>query len=52
MWQDNNKVKAGIAGGIELTTKMITTHIDDADLCYLGCAGLIEMIEDDKHNLF
>ena len=37
---DENKVKAGAAGGIDVVVKAISTHINDADVCYAGCGAL------------
>ena len=38
-----NKVKAVTAGGIEAVVKAINTHIDNDDVCYVGCGALWNM---------
>ena len=37
---DENKVKAGTAGGIEAVVKAINTHIDNTNVCEQGCKTL------------
>ena len=39
-WTDENKVKAGAAGGIETVVKAINTHIKSSEMCEIGCAAL------------
>ena len=40
---DENKVKAGAAGGIKAVVKAINTHINNADVCEKGCCALSNM---------
>ena len=54
-WTDENEVKAGAAGGIEVAVKAINTHIDNADVCEKGCGALGSMTANngkytDKHS--
>ena len=35
-----NKVKAGVAGGIETVVKAINAHANKSDLCTQGCGSL------------
>ena len=45
---DENKVKAGRVGGIEAVVKAISTHINNAGVCELGCGALGSMAESCK----
>ena len=57
-WTDENKVKAGAAGGVEAAVKAINTHIDNIDLCRKGCIALMSQVSmnskriHDKHNIY
>ena len=48
---DENEVKAGAAGGIETVVKAISTHIDNADVCFRGCGALCNMTINGKRTL-
>ena len=41
-------MKAGAAGGIEAVVKAINTHIDNVDVCKLGCGALRNMTVNGK----
>ena len=47
---DENRVKAGAAGGIEIVVKALNTHINNADVCFHGCAALMNMIFNNGKN--
>ena len=49
-WTDENKVKAGAAGGIEAVVKAINKHINNADVCEQGCGALFYMTVNGKNN--
>ena len=36
-------MKTGIVGGIEAVVKAINTHIDNVDVCFVGCGALLNM---------
>ena len=40
---DENEVKTGTAGGIEVVVKAINTHINNVDVCEWGCGALMNM---------
>ena len=40
---DENRVKAGAAGGIEAVVNAMNTHINNADVCEYGCRALWSM---------
>ena len=40
---DENRVKAGAAGGIDAVVKAINTHINNPDVCERGCGALMGM---------
>ena len=40
---DENRVKAGISGGIEAVVKAMNTHISNASVCKNGCSALWNM---------
>ena len=42
-WTAENRVKAGVTGGIEAVVKAISTHIDSANVCFAGCGALNNM---------
>ena len=42
-WTDENKGKAGEAGGIDVVVKAINTHINNADVCTSGCCTLMDI---------
>ena len=47
-WTAENKVKAGLAGGLEVVVKAINTHIDNDSICEFGCGALWNMINDNS----
>ena len=42
-------MKAG-AAGIEAAVKAINTHIENADVCFVGCGALMNMTINGKRN--
>ena len=44
-------MRAGATGGIETVVKAINTHIDNADVCYVGCAALRGVIANNGKKL-
>ena len=42
-WVDENRVKAGAAGGIEVVVKAIDTHTNGIGVCQNGCGALNNM---------
>ena len=45
---DENKLKAGEAGGIDAVAKAINAHLGNADVCYHGCSALWNMVLNGK----
>ena len=41
-----NRVKAGIARGIEAVVKAINTHTNNFDMCRAGCGALSNITKD------
>ena len=44
-------MKAGRAGGVEAVVKVINAHINNVDMCYVGCTVLRNMIVDNGKTL-
>ena len=40
---DDNAIKAGEAGAIEMIVKAMNTYINDAVICELGCGTLVNI---------
>ena len=41
-------MKAGETEGIETVVKAINTHISNANVCQMGCAALVNMLNNGK----
>ena len=41
-----NKVRAGLAGGVEAIIKTINAHINKIDVCKAGCGALFAVIDE------
>ena len=50
LFTDENRVKAGAAGGIEAVVKAINTHINNAGVCENGCGALWNMTANNGKN--
>lgn len=45
----NNKKKAGESGAIETIQEIMKIHINDKDICNIGCQALWNIATDSKH---
>ena len=43
-------MKAGEAGEIEIVAKVINIHINNVDVCQIGCVTLMVIIKDNGKN--
>ena len=43
IYLEDNRIKAGTAGGVEAVVKAINTHIDNTIVCENGCGALRNM---------